>query len=220
MALVLVVALTAPAAARPGGGWRFGGNITLSAEYATNDPATGDDRVHRLVLGESVRGVGGKPVGFALGLDVRLGAELPGAFVYRFAFMPLGLGVRFGKRGFLGVIGGIGPGGSVGRVPFAWELPLEAFLGFDLGRHVRVHASARVLATPWTPERENGSANAPFGDELELGFGMSFGKRQHDHYGAAGDGWYVGASYREQLGERMLGLVLALSIDAGGSDNW
>lgn len=215
VAAIALGAVTGTARADPLRGWSFGGALSLSAEAATLEPRGGGERVNRLVLGESVRGVAGVPVGPALGLDVRLGAEWPGAFVYRATLLPLGLGVKLGQRSFVAVLGGIGPGGSTAWLPFAWELPLELTLAFDLGPWIRVHGAARVTATPWTSARQHGSDHAPFGDELELSAGLSIGRRTKEWMASYSDGTYLGVTYREQAGEQMVGLALALSIDVG-----
>jgi hypothetical protein len=157
---------------------------------------------------------------FGAGVDTELGFEVPGGFVYGFHVLPVGLGLRpFGGRNLLGVMAGAGLGGAIDRVPFAWELPVEAFLELDLGRHVRVHLGARATWTPGTASREDGAASAEFTDQLDLRGGLSFGTRADDHYARWGDFDYFGVVYREQQGETFVGLVVALSIAAGSGDS-
>ncbi len=197
--------------------WALG--FEMSARYATQPEAPGSegDRVHQGGFGLAARALGGKSwLLVGLGVDLDLGFEVPGGFVYAFHLLPVGVGVRLGGRNMLGVIAGGGLGGTIDRVPFAWELPVEAFLELDLGRRVRLHTGARATWTPGTEAREDGAASASFTDQLDLRLGLSFGRRADDHYARWGDYDYVGLVLREQQHDRYLGLVIALSIAAGG----
>jgi len=199
--------------------WNWAGALDLGSRWTSNVEDWQDDtNLHQVAATIDLRGLAGPWfVGLAAGMDLELGFEVPGAFVYGFHLSPLGLGVRAGKRSYLGVIAGVGFGGSVDRLPFAWELPVRAFLEVDLGRWVRVLAGARVTFTPGNDTRGAGSATLDRADEVELSFGIAVGKRHHDHRAYWSDGTYVGLFAREQLGARLVGITLALSLN-GAAD--
>ena len=97
----------------------------------------------------------------------------------------------------------------------AWEIPIESFLEVDLGPWVRARAFARTTWTPSTESREDGAVNIDFCDEAEAGFGLAIGKRKDDYGFLWSDGTYVGVFVREQVGERLYGVVLSLAINWG-----
>ena len=204
--VVLLMARTAHADS-----WHWEADLDLSARYATDR----DLEVHQTTGRADLRGLAGvHHVGLAASLDVELGFEVPAGFVYGFHLLPFGLGVRLWDRAALGVVTGGGVGGTIDRLPFAWELPVQAFLEVDLGAHVRLLAGARAT---WTAGRAEGALDAGWTDEAELGAGLAFGTR-HGEYGTLwSDGTYVGVALREQAGERFLGVVLAANLN-GASD--
>jgi hypothetical protein len=154
---------------------------------------------------------GGKHVGVHAGLDLGAGGTIHGGgFAYDVSLFPIGLALRFFETSFLTVSPGVGASGATGVMDDAATFPMEARL--EVGRGVRMLARARASFVAGAPMREDG---ARFGDELEGMLGLRIGNA-YDEYGfPTGNGYFVGASYREQLGTRFLGLVIGYSIDAG-----
>jgi hypothetical protein len=207
--------------------WRWAVDLDMSARYASNvehwrdtstatTPAT--PIVHQGTGRLELRGLAGRKWwSLALGVDVELGFEVPGAFVYGVHLMPVGAALRLGRRTWLGVMGGAGLGGVTERVPFAGEFPVEAFFSMDLGRWVRFMASGRATWIAGAASRDSGSMTLPFADEAEAGAGFAFGKA-HDEYEARwSDGTYVGLFAREQEGGRIIGIVLAIPMDGASA---
>jgi hypothetical protein len=190
-------------------------DLDLSATYAGNLEdwdVDGAEKLHHVAGNIDLRGLGGKSWwALAAQLDVEVGFEIPGAFVYGMHFSPLGFAVRFGERSYLGVVGGVGFGHVTGRVPFAMEMPVDAFLGLDLGSWIRFEAMARAIYTPGCELREKGSETFTFADEAELRVGFAIGKREHDFGTAWSDGTYVGFFAKEQGGGRIIGIMVSLS---------
>lgn len=198
--------------------WRGAAGIDFFARAGTTEPPPEEaDRVYQGAAGVALRAVTGKKyLLLAVGADFELGAEVPADFVYGLHILPLGLAVPLGSRSYLGVMAGGGFGGGIERVPFAWELPVEAFAELDLGAHVRVHLGARATWTPGDDRRGLGDRLVDVGDQLDLRAGFSFGTRHEQYRASWGDFTYVGAFLREQGGERIVGAVLALAIGMGG----
>jgi hypothetical protein len=203
--LVLAILLVARAAHADTFHWQA--DLDLSARYATDAELD----VHQTTGRVDLRGLAGvHHVGLAGGIDVELGFEVPAGFVYGFHLLPLGLGVRLWDRAALGVLAGAGVGGTIARLPFAWELPVQAFVELDLGGYVRLLGGARAT---WTGGRDAGAVDVGWTDEAELGLGLAFGAR-HDEYGTLwSDGTYVGVALCEQAGERFFGMVLAANLN-------
>ena len=219
MLLLLAFLLLARDAHADEGYWQV--DLGMAARYAGNLEAFDDGadaRVHQTSGRVDLRGLWGlHHVGVAAGMDVELGFEVPGGFVYGFHLLPLGRVVRLWGRAALGVMTGAGLGGVVDRVPFAWELPLHGFVEVDLGSHVRLLGTARATYTPGTGSREDGAVDASWTDEAELGQGLAFGGRHLDYDSVWSDGTYVGVFAREQLGGQLVGLVLSVNLNAASS---
>jgi hypothetical protein len=158
---------------------------------------------------------GGKTFGLHAGLDLGAGGTLHGGgFAYDVALFPIGIAWRFFETSFLTVGPGVGASGATGVLDDAATFPLEARL--EVGRGVRMLARARVTYLAGAPMREDG---ARVGDELEGMLGLRFGTA-YDEYGfPTGNGYFVGASYKEQLGTRFVGLMIGYSIDMGTRRN-
>ena len=220
MVAVLAFLLVARAARADESYWQV--DLGMSARYAGNLEAFDDGagaRVHQTTGRVDLRGLFGvHHIGVAAGMDVELGFEVPGAFVYGFHLLPFGLSTRLWGRTALGVVTGAGVGGVVDRVPFAWELPLAGFVEVDLGAQLRLVGSARAT---WVAggrgARDGGALDASWTDEAEAGLGCSFGARHHEWGTSWSDGTYVGMVVREQLAGRFYGLVLALDVDGASA---
>lgn len=144
-------------------------------------------------------------VGFHLGFDVAGGSTLSRAgFAYDCALYPLGIGLRAGRTQFLAIGAGIGGMGAVGTLDDAVTYPVEALAEFNLGGALRVLARARHV----------------FGaiDEDDATFAIRIGHRYHEFDFPSGNGYFVGATYRELEGTRFYGVVLGYSIDLAALD--
>jgi hypothetical protein len=207
--LVVLALLAAAAPARAD--WMAGGDVDPTIRYATQAAEDPGDRVHQLGLGVGAHALFGSTPGYLTAvLDLEVGAEAPG-FVYGLHLLPLGVGLGFGERSYLGVAAGGGLSGVATRVPFAGELDAEAFLAVDLGSWLRLRASARAA---WVSgdARDDGAPSIGFADELELRLALAVAERSHEWGMSWSDGTSVGVTWREQLGERYLGVSLALDI--------
>lgn len=154
---------------------------------------------------------GGRTIGYHIGLDLGAGGTIHGGgFAYDVSLFPFGVAWRFFETSFLTLGAGIGASGATGVLDDAVTFPLEARL--EVGRGIRMLARARITYLDAAPMREGG---ARVGDELEGMVGVRLGSA-YDEYGfPTGNGYFVGASYKEQLGTRFYGLVIGYSIDAG-----
>jgi hypothetical protein len=90
---------------------------------------------------------------------------------------------------------------------------VQAFLELDLGSRVRFIGVAEATFTGDEPSREDGSPSLGFADEAEASAGLAFGERHRDWRTRWSDGTYVGLFAREQAGERMLGVTVAIAIN-------
>jgi hypothetical protein len=219
-AVVVAIACASAGEARAQwGGWEWAVSLDLSSRWASNlaDDARAED-VHQGAGGIDLKGLGGRSsLALAAAIDVELGFEVPGGFVYGFHLLPIGVGARLTGRNVIGIVTGGGFGGTVDRVPFAWELPVEAFVELDLGRFVRFLASARMTFTPGTGERDDGAPSIDFADEAELAVGLAFGERYDQYDTRWSDGTYVGFFAREQQGAAILGVTISIHMN-GASD--
>ncbi len=158
---------------------------------------------YRLVLGRTV--------GYAGGLDGEIGGSENGA-VYGVTAHLLGVGARWGLGNVVALHGGAGFDGVVGSVPLAARFPAQVMVGWSLGP-VRVSAHAGLAFVVGADVRRDGSSWLPLGDEFEAGLLVRAG-RQRPYWGTvnAGGGPALGVLYREFMGTRSLGVVLALDL--------
>jgi hypothetical protein len=155
--------------------------------------------------------LGSKTFGFHMGLDLGAGGTIhDGGFAYDVSVFPFGVAFRFFETSFLTLGAGIGAAGATGTLDDAVTFPLEARL--EVGRGLRLLGRARATFVDAARHREGG---APFTDELEGMLGLRIGSG-YDEYGfPTGNGYFVGATFKEQLGTRFLGLMIGYSIDMG-----
>ncbi len=207
------IAHPAPAAAQDWTRLRAAGSLEMDLSLMRrDDPAAAAGLEDTAMAGIGLRAWGGKTAGLMLGLDLRLGAGRGGGFAYDADLMPLGAGVALGPWARFGLLGGIDLSGVTGHVPFAVGFPLEARLELDLGYHVHLAGWAGVRAIAGADARQNGSANAPFGDELRLGATVRGGRGAKRWAEVWGNGVYLGILYAERLGTRELGAVIGWGI--------
>jgi hypothetical protein len=198
-----------------GGAWL---HYELSTWHDVGDPGPAASRPEfsDLVLaGVRLHGFvgGGATIGYHVGLDLAAGGTARGGgFAYDVALFPIGVAVRLGDTSVIAFGTGVGAMGAVGTLDDAVTLPLEvnAELG---GGQVRVLARARASYVAGAPGRHDGAPSVPFADELDATLGVRIGH----HYDAdgypSGNGYFVGATYRELAGARFVGAVIGYSID-------
>ena len=197
----------------------FGAWIKIDAGGSrfTSDRADGSAPVKEVgQFGVGARAFAGPTLGWVGGVDAHLGASVPAGALYDFNLSPLGFGI-YGHGVLLGAMGGVGVGGVAGRVPVGFQLPVEAVLDVDIGTHVHAGAWAGVRWVVGPSSRDDGSAHAPFGDELASGVMLRIGRGVDDRNLRWGYGLFVAGSYAEALGGHAWGGLLGYSITMAGS---
>jgi hypothetical protein len=197
---------------------RGSASLDFEAGYVhAYDRATDTGRVDGLGLaGVRLRGTaGGALLGYRIGLDLHAGATVPGGFAYDVDLYLLGLGLRLGRWSRFGVTGGIGASGTTGTVDDAVQLPVEASLELALGGRIRILARGRLAWVAGADDRRRGTPTMPFGDQLDASVAVRIGHRWMDYDFPTGNGYYLGAAYRESEGARMIGVIIGHSIDVG-----
>lgn len=196
-------------------------DLDMSTHYVSNVDRwkdTGTTKLHQGVGRLDLRGLAAKHrLGIAGKVDLELGGEVPGGFVYGFHLMPLGASVHLSGRTAIGIMGGLGFSGVVNRVPIAFELPVEGFVEVDLGRWVRLLVNARATWTPGRDARQDGAIDVGWTDEAEAGLGLVVGLRHHEYDALWSDGTYVGVMIREQEGIRLIGIVLSANMNGSSA---
>jgi hypothetical protein len=160
-------------------------------------------------------------IAYHIGADLAFGSTTRDAgFAYDVALFPVGILVRAGKTSIVGFGAGIGGMGAVGTLDDALTLPVEMTAEVGIGRRVRILSRARVTYNALAPTRQSGAPNVPFADELDAMLGLRIG-RYYDDYGfPSGNGYFVGASYRELARGHMVGLTIGYSIDLAMPRRW
>lgn len=211
----LLVALAGTASAQ-----RFQGGAQLHYElqglHALDRDATEDMAVPRdfVLAGARVHGfIGGRSLGYHVGLDLAAGGTLDaGGFAYDVALFPAGVAWRFATTSFVTLGVGVGASGATGSLDDAATFPVEA--RFELGRGIRVLGRVRASFLAAADARQDG---ARFSDELEAMLALRLGRGYWSFEFPTGNGYFVGATYREALGVQYAGVVIGYSIDMGSS---
>ena len=162
-------------------------------------------------FGVGARAFAGPAIGWVGGVDAHLGASSPAGALYDFNLSPLGIGV-FGHGILIGVLGGVGVGGIIDRVPVGFQLPVEALIDVDLGARVHAGAWASVRWVIGPGRRDDGAAHAPFGDELSTGVMLRIWRGEVQRRFRWGNGLFVAGTYAEALGGHAWGGLLGYSI--------
>lgn len=226
---MIVLLLCASAHAQPNiaGGAQL--HYELQGQRAYERDATMPDAMtapRDLVLaGARLHGfIGNRWLGYHAGLDLAAGGTIgAGGFAYDVALFPGGLALRFAETSFVTLGFGVGASGATGSLDDAATFPVEA--RFELGRSIRVLGRARATFVAGADSRQDG---ARFADELEAMLALRLGRAYTDWGFPTGNGYFVGASYREALGAKFAGVVIGYSIDMGSprtrrsrdSDEW
>lgn len=159
-------------------------------------------------------------VAYHVGIDLAAGSTLRDAgFAYDVALFPVGVIVRANKTWIFGLGAGLGASGAVGTLDDAVTLPVEAIAELGDGG-LRLLARGRFSYVAASERRQSAAASVPFADELDATLGVRIGKHYEDYGFPSGNGYFVGASYRELGGARMLGVTIGYSIDLAMPRRW
>lgn len=158
-------------------------------------------------------------VAYHFGIDLAAGGTIRGGgFAYDVALFPVGVVVRGGATSIFGIGAGIGVIGAAGTIDDAVTLPVEVTA--EVGGGVRVLARARFAYVAGAASRQSAAPSLPFADELDAMLGLRLGRHYRDYGFPTGNGYFVGASYRELAGARFLGLTIGYSIDLAMPRRW
>jgi hypothetical protein len=213
LVIVLVVGLARTAHA----GWEDleGGaqlHYELSGEHGLRrDDMTAPEPPRELALWTArLHGfVGGKTFALHVGLDLGAGGTIRGGgFAYDVSLFPIGLAVRFFETSFITFGAGVGASGATGTLDDAATFPLEVRL--EIGRGIRLLGRARATFVSAAKARDDG---ARFADELEAMIGLRLGTGYDEHGFPTGNGYFIGATYRELMDTQFVGAVFGYSID-------
>ena len=210
MLLLVTAAACGPSSLNRVERWRASADIAIDARgLRRRAPVAGQDDRDSVDGGLSLRAQGGPGrLGYALGVDVHLGAGTGGGFAYDAALHPLGIGLALGAVGSLALTAGYGVNGVTGHVPLVHELPVELRLGVDLNPRIHVRLFAMISALAADVEEPGGerARNRRVGATLRLGKG---GQRDRERWG---NGLFLGVIAGDRLGVRELGLVAGYGI--------
>ena len=152
-------------------------------------------------------------VTYHVGMDLAAGGTVHGGgFAYDVALFPIGVGVRFGRTSIATFGLGVGAIGATGTLDDAVTLPLEVNVEMGSGR-LRLLARGRAAFVAGAASRHDGAPSAPFADELDATVGLRVGHHYEEYDFPTGNGYFVGASYRELAGAKFVGLTIGYSID-------
>jgi hypothetical protein len=215
LVLVLVLASTRDAAAQPSiaGGAQLHYELQgLHAYERTEMPAAMSAPSDVVLAGARLHGfIGNKWLGYHAGLDLAAGGTIgAGGFAYDVALFPAGIALRFAETSFVSLGLGVGASGATGTLDDAATFPVEA--RFELGRGIRVLGRARATFVAGADGRQDG---AQLADELEAMLALRVGRAYTDWGFPTGNGYFIGATYREALGVKFAGAVIGYSIDMG-----
>lgn len=158
--------------------------------------------------------LGTKRFGFHIGLDLAAGGTInSGGFAYDVALFPAGVALRFAETSFITLGVGVGANGATGTMDDAATFPVE--LRFEVGRGIRLLGRARATYLLASDGRQTGAVSTGMADELEAMLAVRIGRAYTDWGFPTGNGYFIGATYREALGAKFAGAVIGYSVDMG-----
>lgn len=186
----------------------------LSGLHAVDESMTASKDL--VLAGARVGGfVGGKRVGYAASFDFALGSTIGASgFMYELGLLPLGVALRPSERSVIALATGIAGSGAVGTLDDAVALPLELTAEATIGP-LRLLARGRASFLAASDARQDGSPTLAWADELDATFAIRLGTRYDRFRIASGNGYFVGATYREMEGAKFFGVVIGHSVDMG-----
>lgn len=207
------------AARLQGGAWLHYELTGLTVVDEDEAPA----RAKELVLaGLRLHGFAGTnaSVAYHVGIDLAAGATIRGSgFAYDVALFPVGLVVRAGRTSVFGVGAGIGASGATGTIDDAITFPIEAIAEVGSGS-LRLLARGRFSYVAGADSRQSAAPSIPFADELDAMVGLRIGRSYPAVGIPSGNGYFVGASYRELARDRFVGVVVGYSLDMAMPRRW
>lgn len=211
--IAVLVAMTSVAQAQPSsfGAWM---HYELSESHAIDDSMSSSKDL--VLAGARVGGfVGGKYISYAASFDFAFGSTIgKSGFMYELGLLPIGFALRPSERSFLALATGIAGVGAVGTLDDAVALPLELTAETTLGP-LRILGRARASWLAASDARQDGAPNFTWTDELDATVGIRLGHRFDEWHLASGNGYFLGATYREMEGARFFGVVIGHSVDMG-----
>ena len=180
-------------------------------------PGDADAIDNAFTAGASVRALPGRRLTACLGADTRGGAGGGGA-LYAAELYPIGIGLRYAGTSQLSLCAGVGVAGGGGEaVPRAWTFPVELrWEGTGAFAVVRPLLVARAVRVAGADAREHGSPLVSAADELHLAAGLRVMIPSQPLPGlAAADGLFLGVTYDEAMGDRIVGVALGYTFAAG-----
>lgn len=212
-AIILMLVLASAGAAhadRPGGvAWL---HYEVTELHALDEMTRSSDVI---LAGARLGGIWGTRVGLPVQFDFQLGSTIDAAgFAYEVSLLPAGLAVRPTVRSLIALAFGVSANGAVGTLDDAVALPMELTAQATLGP-LRLLARGRALWLAGANSRQDGSRTLGWADELDATVGIRIGKRYTNFGFESGNGYFIGASYREQMGAQFVGLVIGYSLDGG-----
>lgn len=221
MRALALLALCVPTLAEADGlgSWKAAAwmHYELSAVHGVDRTGEAEPPSELVLAGARLHAIAGKnrTIGVHLAFDFAFGSTLRGAgFAYDVALLPLGIGVRIGTTGVLALGTGFQASGAVGTLDDAVALPVEAIAELGGGR-LRVLARVRASWIAGADGRQSGAPSATFADELDAMLALRIGRHYDEGYPdlTSGNGYFIGAAYRELAGTRFAGLVVGYGLD-------
>ena len=188
------------------------GLLDVRYQHAPGDAAAVDNA---LTTGASVRALPGRRLTACLGADARGGAGGGGA-LYAAELYPIGIGMRYAGTSQVTLCGGIGIAGG-GELSRAWTFPVELrWEGTGAFGVVRPLLVARAVRVAGAEARKAGSPLLEAADEIHLAAGLRVMIPSEPLPGlASADGVFVGVTYDEAMGDRIVGVALGYAFAAG-----
>ncbi len=184
----------------------------VTALHAVDESVTSSTDM--VLAGARVGGfIGSKHVAYAASLDFAFGSTIGASgFMYELGLLPLGMAIRPTERSVIAFATGIAASGAIGTLDDAVVLPLELTAEASLGP-VRLLARARASYLAASDARQDGSPTMTWADEFDAMFAIRVGRRYDKFRLASGNGYFLGAAYREMEGAKFVGIVFGHSVD-------
>jgi hypothetical protein len=189
-------------------------SATMALEYdRVAAPSRAGGLTDRAMVGLGGHFVIGRKVGFAMGVDLGVGAAAPLGFAYSAHLSPLGVGLVLGDTGFLALTSGAGTSGVTSRVRGALELPEEVRLELDLANVARLGLRGGLLVVPDADDRK--TTETFVGATTRLGTRASGRFERTRGSGGASGGFFLGVERRELAHSYLLGATFGYEIGLG-----
>jgi hypothetical protein len=216
LAIIMVLATASVAQAQPAnfGSWM---HYEVSEHHVLDDSMTSSKDM--VLAGARVGGfIGGDRISYAASFDFAFGSTIAkSGFMYELGLLPLGFALRPSERSVIAFATGIAGSGAVNTLDDAVALPLELTAEATLGP-LRLLARGRASFLAASDARQNGSPTFGWADEIDATFAIRVGPRYNKFRLASGNGYFLGATYREMEGAKFIGVVLGHSVDMGSQD--